>query len=249
VSNARWINSPKTLCGIGSHKYLDTMLYPCNHCKRHFAGTNKTSMSHDSDRTLGFFNMKLSKRFTVDEDLYSFIIAGWKMPTAQLRQQLEDITTQKYLSDYKYYLHALRCDKIKLHRHEVCLEDRAQETVDRHLREVSTTERTLAEVRANMVWSRLRYQSALNTFRSSIPFQELMNVKSDNNNSNRMLKKLGKKKLEQLMEAGILSGRELLECNGIPPRWNATRGTRNTFNGWKHLIKQQYSDWKKEAPD
>jgi len=204
-------------------------------------------MAHDSDRTLGFFNMKLSKRFAVDEELYSFIISGWKTPTAQLRQQLEDITTRKYLSDYKCYLHALRAKKIKLHRHEVSLDDRTQETVYRHLREVSTTERTLAEVRGNMVRARMRYQSALNTFRGPITFQELMNVKSDNNNSNRMLKKLGKKKLEQLIDAGIESGRQLLDCTGIPPQWNTSRGTRSTFLGWKELIKGQYSAWKKEA--
>lgn len=32
----RFVNSPKILYGLGSHKYLDTLCYPCNRCKRRF---------------------------------------------------------------------------------------------------------------------------------------------------------------------------------------------------------------------
>jgi len=221
VTSARWINSPKILHGIGSNKHLDTMLYPCNKCKRHFAGYNKVSMSRDTDRTLGFFNVKLSKRFAVDEELHSFIVASWKTPTAQTRQTLEDVTTRKCLSDYKHHLHALRSKKIKLHRNEVCANDRHQETVDRHLREVSATERTLSEARGNAVKAKLRCQLALAAWRGSMPFSDLLNAKKDNNNSDRMLKKVGKKKLQQLMAIGINSGRELLNCTCMPPQWNS----------------------------
>jgi len=247
LSSARWINSPKILYDIGSHKHLDTMLYPCNKCKRHFAGCNEVSMGHDSDRTLGFFNMKLSKPFAVDEELCSFVISSWKIPTAQIRQQLEDITTRKCLSDYKHYLHALRAQKIKLHHHEVSIDDRHQETVDRHLREVSTAEGTLTEVRGNMVRAKLKHQIAAKQWRGCIPFVDLLNVKKDNNNSDRMLKKLGKKKLEQLISNGISSGRELLDCTCAPPQWNGNRGTRATFLGWKDLIRKQCSEWKQEV--
>jgi len=116
INSARWINSPKILYGLGTHKCLDTMLCPCNSCKRHFAGYDKVSMGHDQDTTIGFFNMKLSKRFAVDEELFSFIISSWKTPVAVTRQQLEDIATRKHLSDYKCYLHALRTKKIKMRR-------------------------------------------------------------------------------------------------------------------------------------
>jgi len=73
-------------------------------------------MGHDQDTTIGFFNMKLSKRFAVDEELFSFIISSWKTPVTVTRQQLEDVATRKHLSDYKCYLHALRTKKIKMRR-------------------------------------------------------------------------------------------------------------------------------------
>jgi len=48
-----------------------------------------------------------------------------------------------------------------------------------------------------MMKAKLRYQSALNAANSSTSFYDLMNVKSDNNNSDRMLKKLGKKEASE----------------------------------------------------
>jgi len=51
-----------------------------------------------------------------------------------------------------------------------------------------------------------------------MPFTDLLNAKKDNdNNSDPMPKKLGKKKLEQLMSVGMHSGRELLDCAAMPP--------------------------------
>jgi len=81
-----------------------------------------------------------------------------------------------------------------------------------------------------------------------VSFTDLLNAKKDNNNnSDPMPKKLGKKKLKQLMSVGMNSGRELLACAAMPPSWNGTRGTRSRFNGWKDLMKKQCSEWKKEA--
>ena len=123
ATGARWINNPKILCCIGSHKCFNAMLCPSDKCKRHFAGHNKLSMGHDSDRTLGFFDMKLSKSFAVDEELHSFIRSSWKIPMAQIRQSLEDIATRKHLSDCKDHLHALGAKKIELHHNEVSAND------------------------------------------------------------------------------------------------------------------------------
>ena len=56
VDSARWINAPKILHGKDCHRYLDTMLYPCKRCGRHFAGYNKESMQLDAEVYFGHFN-------------------------------------------------------------------------------------------------------------------------------------------------------------------------------------------------
>jgi len=104
-------------------------------------------------------------------------------------------------------------------------------------------------VRGNIVKARLHYQSTLNTANSSILFIDLMNVKADNNNnSNHLLKKkLGKKKLELLIEAGIASGCELPNYRGMHHHWNGNRHTRNAFYGWSDMVKRQFEHWEQEA--
>jgi hypothetical protein len=49
---SRWLNSPKVLYGLTSHKYLDSMLYFCTKCKRSFAGYNKRSLQLDANIVL-----------------------------------------------------------------------------------------------------------------------------------------------------------------------------------------------------
>lgn len=73
IGKARWINSPKILCGMSQHKYLDTKLYPCSHCNKRFAGYDRRSIGLDGEKVMGFFNIHLAQRFTVDEQLYSFV--------------------------------------------------------------------------------------------------------------------------------------------------------------------------------
>ena len=70
VTKARWINSPKILYGVDSHRYLDTQLYPCHGCARRFAGYNKASMQVDANVYYGYFNFFLGKHYAVDEQLY-----------------------------------------------------------------------------------------------------------------------------------------------------------------------------------
>jgi hypothetical protein len=66
-SKAQWIRYPKILYGLKGHRYLDTKLYPCNACRRHFAGYNPESMKIDMHLYMGYFNFHFSGRFAVEE--------------------------------------------------------------------------------------------------------------------------------------------------------------------------------------
>ena len=93
----RFIRSPKMLHGVSSHRHLDALCHPCGRCKRRFAGCDRKSPSYDADKMMFFFNFHLGDRFSVDEQLHSFITASYKVPTSQIYQQLVDMRTDRYL--------------------------------------------------------------------------------------------------------------------------------------------------------
>jgi hypothetical protein len=68
------MNYPKILYGLNSHKYLDSMLYPCTKCKRCFTGYHKVSLHLDANIVFGYFNYFLGHGYAVDEQLYGFIV-------------------------------------------------------------------------------------------------------------------------------------------------------------------------------
>jgi hypothetical protein len=89
VIKARWINSPKVLYGVTSHKYLDTMLYPCAKCCRTFSGYNKQALQLDANIVFGYFNYYLGHGYAVDEDLYRLIVdEACTQSTASISQRL-----------------------------------------------------------------------------------------------------------------------------------------------------------------
>ena len=113
VSAARWINYPKLLYGRETHRYLDTKLYPCKSCCKRFTGYNRVSMQLDATKFMGFFNFFLSSRFAVDEELHSLITSCYGQSTAMIHRMISQMTTDNYLNDHTYYLHAVRAKKVK----------------------------------------------------------------------------------------------------------------------------------------
>ena len=105
VANARWINHPKILYGKDRHRYLDTLLYPCKACNRHFAGYNKSSMELDAKVYYGFFNFYLGHRFAVDEDLYRQIVEeSTTESTENIARRLKNFAYAAFYDDHQLYL-------------------------------------------------------------------------------------------------------------------------------------------------
>jgi hypothetical protein len=114
VVKARWMNSPKVCYGLTSHKYLDSMLYPCNKCKRCFTGYHKVSLYLDANVVFGYFNYYLGHGYAIDEQLYSFIVdAANTESTATIAKKLKRLQYNDYLDQYQLYLGAVRSDKVK----------------------------------------------------------------------------------------------------------------------------------------
>ena len=113
LTKTRWINSPKILFGIGTHKYIDTMLYPCQRCRRHFAGYNKQSMQLSASVYYGYFNYYLGHGYAVDEPLYRHVVdASGTEATSTIASRLKRAAFDEYYADHQLYLSAVACKKI-----------------------------------------------------------------------------------------------------------------------------------------
>ena len=234
-SAARWINFPKVLFGVSSHQYLDTKLYPCRGCGKRFTGYNRESMDLDEEKYMGFFNIYLSARFAVNEELISFITNMYDKSTSTIHRILTGMATDKYLNDHIYYLHACRAKRVKQRPKNVRKEDQSQTTLDPLLvgvseaPEASPAERTLLRLQCDLKRTRLNLRSAEMTAAGVIDFARLRKVKNGRNRRSQILASVGVGKLDQFMGAGIHSGRDLVEYTGIHPVWSQTPRRREAF--------------------
>lgn len=70
--NAKFVNRPKVLYGVDTHRYLDTVSYQCLLCESSFYGYNETSMKLASSKVTGIFNFYLSR-----QSVFTIIHVGW----------------------------------------------------------------------------------------------------------------------------------------------------------------------------
>ena len=242
VKGARWINTPKILFGVSTHKYLDTKLYPCRGCSKRFTGYNRESMAVDHDKYMGFFNFYLSSRFAADEELIAFVSNMYDKSTATIQRVLTAMTTEKYLSDHIYYLHACRANRIKKTATNVI--DGGQSTLDPLLENLSEAptappaERTLLRLKSDFKRTRLNLLLAESNARNPIHFGDLIKTKSGRNKlvTKGMLASVGKGKLQQLIDAGFETGKDLVAYNGIHHNWSHTARRRDAFRSTRKQV-------------
>lgn len=113
IASSRWVQFPKLLFGVKSHRYLDTKLYPCRACNKEFTGYHKHSIEIDAKVIIGYFNFYLAGKCAVDDELYSFIVDWPDTSSARIARHLQKISAHNYFSDYQLFLHAVRAEKIK----------------------------------------------------------------------------------------------------------------------------------------
>ena len=234
VTKARWQNSPKVLFGVNGYRYLDTKLYPCNSCKRQFAGYNPQSMKEDGQQYMGFFNFHFSGRFAVDEELYSFICSNYDTPTPKIHRMLQQMAVDTYLNDYQLYLHAVRSNKVKKQQPDVSRQDARQRTLHGTMgndapTRLSAHERTVRSLRSELKSIKLAHIRANARLEERICFKNLRRLKQARNYKDVVLPHVGVRKIDNLLEEGIADARELVDYPGIPNRWSDTRENRKWF--------------------
>ena len=216
ITSARWTDKPKLLYGVGTHRYLDTMMYKCLGCNRSFTGYNEKSLQLDSAKILGVFNYHLSAGFAVDDALYSFITNHSHDTTASIYKRLALSTADKYLNDSMFYYKAMEEKKVKARNKDAVEGDKTQRSIRAFVAPRGDTAAEDPNARLLRIKSAdlARLNRELNSKRASlsadIKFSSVLCRKSNRNNLGQVFKGIGRTKLELLINHGITSARELL---------------------------------------
>jgi hypothetical protein len=216
VVKSRWINYPKVLYGIQSHKYLDTKLYPCKKCNKHFAGYNRLSMQLDATTYHGIFDFYVGHGYAVDEELFGTILEqSAEQSTASIYKRLKRLAYNKYYSDYRLYLAAVGTEKIEVaprkgSRMTDFMSDPLEDAEMKRLR------KSKVDKASAMNLALLRRNNAQQMAESDVSFESMLS-KKDNHNIHgeaNILRGLGGTKLRYLMnELQVFSMKQLQQLD------------------------------------
>jgi len=99
VGSFRWVENPKMLYGVHTHRCFDTVCYKCHTCRgAEFAATREETIRLDGQEVTGMLNFRLSSGFGVDEDLCSFIVSHSTDTTAGTYQKIKDMHADQWVN-------------------------------------------------------------------------------------------------------------------------------------------------------
>jgi hypothetical protein len=239
VDSARWINAPKILYGKERHRYLDTMLYPCKRCGRHFAGYNKASMQLDAEVYFGHFNYYLGHRFAVDEELYRYIIdEATTQSTAGIAKKLTICAYTAFYDDHQMYLAAVKGKKARARKKQKMMDSYLQPaTNDPELAKLQRRKAT-AQFAVNKV--ALDLSGELKRRELDISFTSLLKSKMNHNitGSRNIIPGIGQAKIETLIKLGITSAFQLQK---VDPKAAGYKGSlKKNLMTWASIVDAYY---------
>lgn len=212
VIKARWVNSPKILYGVNGHKYLDTLLYPCRLCGRHFSGYNKKSMQHDATLYYGFFTFYLGPRYAVDEQLYRHVVdQAQTQATQAIYESLKRCAYSAYYDDYQMYLTAVGAKKI------IARPNKKAKTMDAFVvrstgdPELDRLKKRKQERQQDVMRVRLTLAGANGKLKTDLDLKSMLGDKKNHNvvGDRNIVPGLGPTKIQRLIDNGIFSMYEL----------------------------------------
>jgi len=225
---------------------LDTKLYPCRGCGREFTGYHKTSLQLDAKAIIGYFNMHLTAKFALEEDLYSFIVDSPDSSPARIARHLQKMYASKYFSDYQLFLHAVRAEKIKsAPAQTVSRFDNRQPTITEALADQVKKSTAINRVHAGLardiriLKSQLESATAVLDFSDDAParnklcFWRLIKQKRSRNSRDLPLPSVGLAKLKKLMDLGVKNVVDLLRFEDETCVFYNRRSGNVKLNGWK----------------
>jgi len=239
VANATFVAKPKTLHGVGSHRYLDTYMCQCLDCVRSFNGYNEASMEEDASSLLGLFNYRVSRGFAVDDECYSFIISHSFDTTASIHRRLALAATDKYLDESLYHYKAVKANKVLANKPGFVEGDSRQQTMDAFLASGITDPQM--KKRLSMVGrlrnKRMDLKGKMAERDGDVEFIQTFKQKSNRNNYNLPFKGVGRRKLLTLIDHGITTAKELLNYD-----FDDNASNRHVLPRWKRIVETYYEN-------
>ena len=219
MTTPRWIQKPKLLYGVTTHRYLDTQYYFCRRCRRDFAGYNEDSLKLDSPELVGIFNFRVSRGFAVDNDLYSFIVSHSSDTTTSIYKRLAQIVTDRWTDDSAFYYRAILANKIRVSNPHT-VEGTSQLLMSRFLPTgppVSAVTKNRMLLQSKVKRLDLSLQSKQNLLDTDFSFTDIAEMKADRNKIDLPFRGLGRGKCKVLVAKGIFTAKDLMNYKGNDP--------------------------------
>ncbi|CAB9531613.1 hypothetical protein SEMRO_3737_G350730.1 [Seminavis robusta] len=181
-----WVATPKILYGLYDHRYLDTIYYKCEPCKRKFTGYNEKSLELDSNKLIGIFNFHVSRGVGVDQELYAHIVNRSCDPTAAIYRGIAQGVANRYINDSLFYYQSCAAKKVAVEPRKV-VPGTNQRTIDSMIKFVpppTESEKKRRKLENDLSRARRAWEWARDRATADITFQDIFRRKSNRNNLN-----------------------------------------------------------------
>jgi len=224
VGNWRWIECPKILYGLHTHRYLDTVYYRCDGCESDFVAYADETLKKDAAEITGIMNFRCSFAFGVDEDLYSFITTHTNNTTISIHRTILSLHSDHWTNQAALHCRAVMGNCVR-HR----FTGFQQSTLDNMV--VASPQINLKRYNAVRIERELRSKEA--QFKGDIHFADIFRRKENRNSIGDVFPGIGKKKCLVLLDRGIYTAKELLAYDGMDPaiKWR-----------WKDIVQKHFDD-------
>jgi len=234
-NNFRFVEFPKIMYGLTSHRYLDSVYYHCGNCRGDFQACNPETLKHDGKELLGVLNFRLSQGFVVDEELYSFITTHGADTTTSIHQRIKGMHANRYVYEASCYYRAVVAKRVKP-RNPKRVDGTNQSTLDSILvqqLELTRDQKRQQTLRWDLGRLELQLKSKKDVLDGDMHFSDVFRRKKNRNSIGELFPGIGKRKMLTLLEHGIYTARDLLHYEGESP---------SIKENWKNIVQNYYDN-------
>jgi len=240
VQRFRFVEEPKLLYGLSSHRYLDSACCWCGHCCGDFAAWNPATLTQDGKELVGIINFRLSKGFALDEELYSYVTTHSSETTTSIPQRIKSMHANQHVNDSVFYYWAVIANKVRA-RNPLLVEGTKQSTLDHLLvKEGKTTREQRRQLALRWDLARLERDlaSKAGCLTGDTHFSDVFRRKRNRNSIRDIFPGIGKAKCLVLLEHDVCTAQDLINYDG---------GSPAIKDNWRTIVEQHYKNMRLEV--
>ena len=176
-------------------------------------------MRQDAEETSGVMNFLLSKGFAVDEELCTCVVTHANDTAASMHQKLKKTIADNWTNDAAFCYRAVIGQRAKK-RNPNYLDGTNQQSLDKHLAPLEVippAAKKERRLRSSLAHLEEQLEGAIAKASRDVQFVDIFNKKKNRNKTGLPFKGIGREKCALLLTHGILSAKELLDCDGGSP--------------------------------